>query len=226
QLEFGVAAAAALSPLLIALVRAAYIGAGGTTVLGLTAGTALRLAFAALVLGAPTVLMGGTLPAVTRAAEYAGDVPRRTLGVLYGVNTLGAVAGTLWTTFVSLEVLGARATIWAGSVLNLGVALAAFALARRTTERSAPPAARDTESRKSERVSVPPPKRSAAKKAPVAAGQAATAGNKPQAAGPRAANAPAAAAPSWLALVAAAVVGFAFLLMELVWYRMLAPLLG
>src|SRR2546428_13502437 len=38
--------------------------------------------------------------------------------------------------------------------------------------------------------------------------------------------APTGAAPVALVLVAAAVVGFAFLLMELVWYRMLAPLLG
>src|SRR5256885_1810771 len=38
--------------------------------------------------------------------------------------------------------------------------------------------------------------------------------------------APAAAAPVALVLVAAAAVGFAFLLMELVWYRMLTPLLG
>jgi predicted O-methyltransferase YrrM len=37
---------------------------------------------------------------------------------------------------------------------------------------------------------------------------------------------PEAAAPPRFVLVASAVVGFAFLLMELVWYRMLAPLLG
>jgi spermidine synthase len=34
------------------------------------------------------------------------------------------------------------------------------------------------------------------------------------------------APPAWFVLTAAAVVGFAFLLMELVWYRMLGPLLG
>jgi spermidine synthase len=33
-------------------------------------------------------------------------------------------------------------------------------------------------------------------------------------------------APSWLTLISAGVVGFAFFLMELVWYRMLGPLLG
>ncbi len=33
-------------------------------------------------------------------------------------------------------------------------------------------------------------------------------------------------APTWFLLVASGVVGFAFFLMELVWYRMLGPLLG
>src|SRR5205085_5446379 len=44
--------------------------------------------------------------------------------------------------------------------------------------------------------------------------------------GSEAAALKAAAAPPHSILVAAFVVGFAFLLMELVWYRMLAPLLG
>src|SRR5262249_8902236 len=57
RLELGVALAAALSPLLIAFVRAAYIGIGGVTTLGPIVGTALRLGLSALVLGVPTVLM-------------------------------------------------------------------------------------------------------------------------------------------------------------------------
>src|SRR5437879_5509481 len=56
----------------------------------------------------------------------------------------------------------------------------------------------------------------------LAARAGAPAGAPPESAEP----APAAAAPAALVLVAAAFVGFAFLLMELVWYRMLAPLLG
>jgi spermidine synthase len=120
-----------------------------------------------------------------RAVESASDVRRRNLGILYGTNTLGAVAGTLATTFVSLEHLGARATIWSASALNLAVALAALALARRSTD--------DDE---------------AASPRPLA----------PEPAAP--------ATPPWLVLTAAGAAGFAFLVMELVWYRMLAPLLG
>ena len=185
-LELGVAFAASLSPLLIVLVRTAYIGMGGTARLGLLAGTALRLVLSALVLGVPTFLMGGTLPAAVRAAEHAADAGRRRMGLLYGANTLGAVAGALWATFVSLELLGTNRTVWVASLFNGLVALAAFARAR-TLPACAPDAPPVEGSR-------PPAGRSAA--------------------------------PVGLVLAAAAVVGFAFLLMELVWYRMLAPLLG
>ena len=201
-LELGVAIAAALSPVLIALVANLYVGVGGSATLGSFAGTAVRLLLSAVVLGVPTFLMGGTLPAVARAVESAADLRRRHLGILYGTNTLGAVAGTLGTTFVSLEYLGARATIWSASALNLVVVLAALALARglpqggtatSTPAMKSPKSGRDT-SAKSGR------------------------GTPATEALP--------AAPAWIVVGAAGAVGFAFFVMELVWYRMLTPLLG
>ena len=39
--------------------------------------------------------MGGTLPAASRAVETRADANRRRLAVLYGANTLGAVAGVI-----------------------------------------------------------------------------------------------------------------------------------
>lgn len=191
-LEFGVAAAAAASPTLIGLVAVLYIRLGGTAALGFIGGTVLRLFLSAVVLGVPTFLMGGTLPAVVRAVESHADVHRRTLGMLYGVNTLGAVIGTLGATFIALERLGVRATIWSAVALNLLVALAALVLSRRPV---------DTE--RSEIEDTIPPNEDI----PSAAASPPT-------------------VPAWLVLTAAGAVGFVFLVMELVWYRMLAPLLG
>lgn len=185
RLELGIAVAAALTPLAIAAARALYAAVGGTPALGLGGGTLARLVLAAVVLGAPTLLMGGTLPAAAQAVTRTGDVGRRDLAVLYGANTLGAVAGAALATFVLLEALGTRAMLFSACALNLAVALAAWLVSSRLPE------------------SVPAD-------APLEA--AAPAGE--------------AAAPPWFALAAAALVGFAFLLMELVWYRMLAPLLG
>jgi spermidine synthase len=187
-LEAGIAVTAGLSPLLLLAVEWLYVAMGGSARLGLAGSSVVRLLLSLIVLGLPTFLMGGTLPAVARAVEKRADFGRRTVGLLYAVNTLGAVLGALLTTFFALEALGIRKTIWIAALLNLLVVLAAKSLAREL---------------------------------PAEAGESAetAAGSGEAAAGP-------ATAPRWLAPFAAALVGFAFLLMELVWYRMLGPLLG
>jgi spermidine synthase len=190
-LELAIALLAAASPLLVLAARSVYLGLGGSEVLGGGGSAVVRLLLALLVLGAPTFLMGGTLPAAVRAVERAHDQARRRMGLLYAANTLGAVVGATWANFVSLEALGMRASLWTAAALNLGVALLALRLAKRGASEPEAPAA----------AAAP--------------------------AQPAAASAPrAAAAPTRLVLTAAGLVGFAFLLMELVWYRMLAPLLG
>lgn len=189
NLEIGIAVASGLSPWLVALVEKVYIALGGSAALGLWGSTVVRLFLATLVLGLPTFLMGGTLPAVARAVERASDQGRRVVGLLYAVNTLGAVLGALLTTFFALEELGIRKTIWIAALLNLLVALVARNMAR--TLEPAPAAEPD--------------------------GSPATVQEAPGGTVP---------GGRWLVPVAAGLVGFAFLLMELVWYRMLGPLLG
>jgi spermidine synthase len=184
DLELGVAVTGAATPLLVAAVSRLYVLLGGTSVLGPIGATALRLVLAALVLGLPAALMGGTLPAAVRAAEAAADESRRVTGLLYGVNTLGAFAGALYANFLALELFGTDLTVWSASLVNLALAFAARVAARRVGDTARAPAA------------------------------------------PEAPGSHVSPASATLVLVAAAVVGFAFLLMELVWYRMLAPLLG
>ncbi len=190
NLEFLISVSAAVTPLLVWLARTLYVGLGGTMSLGLGFGSVLRLVLSALVLAVPTLLMGGTLPAAARAAETADDVRRRALAVLYGLNTLGAVAGAAASTFFLFEVFGTRTTLWLASLLNILVALVARSVARGLPEHEpstaqTPEAEADTRAAAS---STLPPRR--------------------------------------FVLSAAALVGFAFFLMELVWYRMLGPLLG
>src|SRR5204862_1204536 len=104
-----------------------YIGTAGALALGGTPSVALRFGLAALVLLIPTTLMGGTLPVLTRA--FMGDdrgLLKRSLGGLYGLNTLGAVAGTALAGFFLIEYVGVRASLWATAAINL--ALGAIAL--------------------------------------------------------------------------------------------------
>jgi spermidine synthase len=185
QLESAVAVSAAASPLLLTFVRHLYIAAGGTMTQGFPLGTISRLVLASLVLAAPTVLMGGTLPAAARAITRRADVGRRDVAALYGLNTLGAVLGCLIATFLMLELFGTRNTLWLAAAVNLVVALAARALDR------------------SMRGADDGPTADAAPTADATA-----------------------EAPAGFVLLASGVVGFAFFLMELVWYRMLGPLLG
>ncbi len=130
QLELAISILAIISPFLLWIARTAYLATGGSESIGRPIAILVRLILAALVLGAPTFFMGGTLPAVARVIETGADSARRKLGLLYGINTLGAVLGVLVSTFYLLEHLGNRRTLWLGCVVNLAVALAAFALAR------------------------------------------------------------------------------------------------
>lgn len=133
-LELGIAFGALAVPFLIRAVQAAYLGfAGGLEAppetMALT--TALfHLVGSFVVLVPCTALMGATLPLLARYAvsEDAQVGPR--IGILYAVNTFGAIAGTLTAAFVLLPALGLRQTVFVGIAGNAVVFLAAAALAK------------------------------------------------------------------------------------------------
>jgi len=89
-LESIVALSAAATPLLLAVARSIYLASGGSARLGGATATFIRLALSVIVLGVPTVAIGGTLPAAARAATRAIDARRRDVAALYALNTLGA----------------------------------------------------------------------------------------------------------------------------------------
>src|SRR5213593_1070164 len=130
-LEIAIGVFGLVSPFVLALTHRIYVSAAGALGLGGGASVALRFALAALVLLVPTTLMGGTLPVLTRA--FMGterDRLKPSLGWLYGINTLGAVAGTALAGFFLIEYVGIRASLWATAAVNLGLGAAALALAR------------------------------------------------------------------------------------------------
>src|SRR5881296_1428016 len=130
-LELAIGAFGAVSPFVLALVHRLYLGAAGALQLGGGASMALRFGLAALVLLVPTTLMGGTLPVLTRAfmASDRGELPRA-VGLLYGLNTLGAVVGTALAGFFLIEYAGIQASLWGTALLNLALGVAALAVAR------------------------------------------------------------------------------------------------
>ena len=60
----------------------------------------------------PTTLMGATLPMLARYAVAEERQIGRRIGLLYAMNTAGAVLGALLTAFVLLPEFGLRRTIW------------------------------------------------------------------------------------------------------------------
>ena len=104
-----------------AWIYAAHTGGGLTGIL-------LRGLFAAVCLLPPTILMGATLPAISRWVEAT---PRGVswLGFFYGSNIAGGVFGCLLAGFYLLRVHDSQITTFVAASINAAVALGALTLA-------------------------------------------------------------------------------------------------
>ena len=104
-----------------------YTAIGGPGMLGIM----VRALFCALFLLPPTIMMGATLPAISRWVETT----RRGvswLGFFYGGNTFGAVLGCLLTGFYLLRVHDVAIATYAAVALNALVAASGLILAKKT----------------------------------------------------------------------------------------------
>jgi spermidine synthase len=95
---------------------------------------AARVGLASLVLLVPAILMGATYPLVLRATTHSGDDVKRHASLLYGVNTLGAVAGVLFGGLWLIPQAGMQRTFIICAAGNLLVALLAYWASRRVLE--------------------------------------------------------------------------------------------
>ncbi len=87
---------------------------------------AARLVLAFVLLCIPTTLMGATLPIVVGAFSRSEENYGRVLGLLYGWNTMGAVAGSLAGEIVLIRALGIRGTGLVAACFSLAAAAIAF----------------------------------------------------------------------------------------------------
>ncbi len=118
-LELGVAAFGAVSCTLFYDVL--YLRASSFYAVPWRAGL---LHFASLLF--PTVLMGMSLPFLTRAMVRDVEGAARTIGWLYSVNVLGASLGALLTPWVLIRFLGMRGATLAAAGANAAACLAAL----------------------------------------------------------------------------------------------------
>lgn len=119
-------------PNLFALLTDVYVALYHRFQLGPAALTGVRFALAAVVILVPTVLMGGTLPAVARYVASGRRDFESAISSLYGWNTFGAAVGTLASTYLLMPFLGVRGTIGLACSVNFAIFAAVALIGRRS----------------------------------------------------------------------------------------------
>lgn len=127
-LEIGIGIYALAFPSWHGLCYDLFVSVGRGLEPGTAAALTLKFAFGLLTVLLPTVLMGGTLPVVTRLLTRSLGELRATIASLYFVNSAGAVVGTILADFWWLPAVGLESTVYAGAALNLAVGAAALAV--------------------------------------------------------------------------------------------------
>ena len=110
-LELGIALFGAQSLFLLDGVAAYYVELRRSGALAEGALPAVRLLLAAVVLLGPTALMGATLPVLLRGLCRTPERVARESGLVYGINTLGAVLGVFAAAFFLIERVGLRGAV-------------------------------------------------------------------------------------------------------------------
>ncbi len=107
--------------------------------------TVIRFAVAFLVLIVPTSLMGATLPLVTKSAVARQDRVGGRIGLLYAINTTGAIVGALVAGFYFISELGVDLSFRVAAATNLMIGMvaviAAYAMPPQPRAGAAPAAA-------------------------------------------------------------------------------------
>lgn len=101
----------------------------------------VRFCIVFLVLLVPTTMMGGTLPILSKFLSPDGAGAGMRIGLLYAVNTLGAVLGTVLTGFFFIRWWGISRTVMLAAAINIIAGLLAMALSRAFAGGFAPAAA-------------------------------------------------------------------------------------
>ena len=85
-------------------------------------------AFGGLLL--PTLLMGMSLPLLAKGLARNIEIAATRIGLLYGVNTLGATAGAFGAGFFLIGMVGFEVAIYCAATINVAVGAGAIVAAR------------------------------------------------------------------------------------------------
>jgi spermidine synthase len=202
-LELTIGVLALLLPLELSavnpLLAAAYANGTGGTMFGF-----LRFFTSLLLLSVPAAAMGATFPIASRWFVTGAGAAAREAGALYAANTVGAALGALAAGFLLLPFLGLSGSTWVAVALNAAAAAGALLLARRV---------------------VTPGQTNAPPRLPTAAATEANT-KKGRGAKVKSARTLVSRPTPQLAALALGISGFASLVLQVVWTRLLALILG
>ncbi|MHC4846494.1 MAG: fused MFS/spermidine synthase, partial [Planctomycetota bacterium] len=131
KLEIGLGLAALLAHLLLHDISPVYVGVYELFGRSAAALGVARFVLAFVLVMAPTVLMGATLPVLARFVVRHRAAVGAGLSTLYSINTIGAVAGTLATGFFLIGAAGLNGSIVVAVLGNVAIGAIAWVLGGR-----------------------------------------------------------------------------------------------
>ncbi len=129
-LEAGIGGFCIIWPLLLTVLTAIYVLIYRNITSEFYTLSLIRFVLTFGILLIPSTLMGGTLPVLTRFFVKRLEQLGTNIGILYALNTFGAVIGTVAAGFFLIEALGIRWSLGVAIAINFGVVLVALLLAR------------------------------------------------------------------------------------------------
>jgi spermidine synthase len=138
-LEIAIGIYAMVFPSYFKFCHGAFLAVARSLQPGATGLLAMKFLFSGLTILPPTILMGATLPVLTRFVTRSLAELRGRVAALYGINSLGAVVGCIIADFWWIPSQGLEVTVFGAAGLNLLVGLVAFVLSLRLQQTPLPP---------------------------------------------------------------------------------------
>src|SRR5436309_7417204 len=125
-LEAGIGLSALLFPVVLQALTPLYVWLHQSLSASFWLFSLARFLLAFCLLCVPTVLMGATLPVLSRYLVQSSATLGWNVGALYALNTGGAVLGCFMAGYVLIGSLGLSRTVAIGAALNLAISLVAW----------------------------------------------------------------------------------------------------
>lgn len=129
-LEGGIGLSCLGIPFVLPWVEALYLALARALQLSFLAFTLSQFVLIFFLLLVPTTLMGGTLPVLSRFFVNDEETLGKRVGLLYALNTFGAVVGTALAGYFLLPAVGMWGTLKLAATLNIGIGALAIAFDR------------------------------------------------------------------------------------------------